>query len=112
MATLGGAEVLGIEDRTGSLTPGKEADIIVLDPRRANFYPVLDPLSQIVFSGEPENVAYVFVAGKLLKDAGMVQYSDVHGLLQATQRAAERIRPWIRTGERAQDDSRKLADGK
>ena len=56
MATLGGAEVLGIADKVGSLTPGKKADIIILDPATVNFAPQVDWVSQIVLNGQPRNV--------------------------------------------------------
>ena len=37
MATLNGAHVAGLEDRTGSLTPGKQADVVVIDARRSTW---------------------------------------------------------------------------
>jgi 5-methylthioadenosine/S-adenosylhomocysteine deaminase len=52
-ATMGGAEVLDMESQIGSPTPGKQADVIVIDPRALNFAPVLRPVAQIVFNGQP-----------------------------------------------------------
>jgi len=72
MATLGGAEVLGLEREIGSLTPGKRADLIVIDPEAANFAPKVDWPSQIVFNGQPRNVETVIVGGRLLKARGKV----------------------------------------
>ncbi|WP_226470319.1 amidohydrolase family protein [Luteimonas panaciterrae] len=72
MATLGGAEVLGLEHEIGSLTPGKRADLIVIDPEAANFAPKVDWPSQIVFNGQPRNVETVIVGGRLLKARGKV----------------------------------------
>src|SRR5215831_15906329 len=70
MATLGGAKLLDMSDRIGSLTPGKKADLIVLDPDAVNFAPRFDAISQIVFNAQPQNVKWVFVDGRALKRNG------------------------------------------
>ena len=72
MATLGGAEVLDMAARIGSLTPGKQADVLILDPGRANFAPRLNWINQLVFNGQPANVDWVFVDGQPLKAGGRV----------------------------------------
>ena len=43
-ATIGGAEVAGISDRTGSLTPGKKADVVIIDGSAVNVAPIIDPV--------------------------------------------------------------------
>src|SRR6478609_8387862 len=48
MATIGGAVVAGIADRTGSLTPGKQADIVIIDGSAVNVAPVIDPVGAVV----------------------------------------------------------------
>jgi hypothetical protein len=70
MATLGGAEALDLADRIGSLTPGKKADLIIVDPSGVNFAPRFDWLSQLVFNTQPSNVTFVFVNGRALKANG------------------------------------------
>jgi 5-methylthioadenosine/S-adenosylhomocysteine deaminase len=92
MATLGGAEVLGLEKNIGSLTPGKNADIIVLDPSGVNFAPKWDWLSQIVFNGQPPNVEYVFVNGRMLKEKGRLLRVSEEDIVAAAELAAERLR--------------------
>jgi 5-methylthioadenosine/S-adenosylhomocysteine deaminase len=72
MATLGGAEALGLADSVGSLTPGKQADVQVIDPQDPNFAPKVDWVSQLVFNGQPANIDWVFVAGVALKQNGKV----------------------------------------
>jgi len=72
LATMGGARVLGREAEIGSLTPGKQADVIVLDTRAVNFAPAWAPVNQIVFNAQPANLAYVFVAGRALLQAGVI----------------------------------------
>lgn len=64
MATLGGAEVLGIDDQTGSITVGKQADIIAIDTRSPAMQPVYSPLSQLVYTEAASAVSHVWIAGK------------------------------------------------
>ena len=63
-ATIEGARVCGLEDRTGSLTPGKQADVVVLRCDHSNTYPVIDPVSTVVHQADTRNVDTVFVAGR------------------------------------------------
>lgn len=64
MATLGGAEVLGIDDQTGSIKVGKQADIIAIDTRSPAMQPVYSPLSQLVYTEAASAVSHVWIAGK------------------------------------------------
>jgi 5-methylthioadenosine/S-adenosylhomocysteine deaminase len=97
MATVNGAYVAGVEDRTGSLTPGKRADIVVIDARALNVAPVIDPVAAVTLSADVSNVETVIVDGvvrkrdgKLLGDAdrarSLVEASRDH-LLDAVAKA-------------------------
>ena len=66
-ATLGGAEVAGIADRTGSLTPGKKADIVIIDGNAVNVAPIIDPVGAVVCAADVSNVKTVLVDGRFLK---------------------------------------------
>jgi len=66
MATLNGARVLGLEEETGSLLPGKAADIIAIDLGQLETQPLYDPVSQIVYAAGREQVTDLWVAGKSL----------------------------------------------
>jgi 5-methylthioadenosine/S-adenosylhomocysteine deaminase len=66
MATINGAKALGISDETGSLAVGKYADIVCVDLSTISQQPVLDPLSQLVYSVERDQVSDVWVAGEHL----------------------------------------------
>ena len=70
MATLDGAYVAGLEDRTGSLTPGKKADVVVIDATALNMAPVIDPVAAVVLSADVSNVATVIVDGVVKKRDG------------------------------------------
>ncbi|WP_406511316.1 amidohydrolase family protein [Streptomyces sp. NBC_00161] len=92
MATLGGAEVLGLADRVGSLTPGKQADLVVIDPAALNFAPRFDWVGQIVFNGRPENIDAVFVDGRALKLGGRLVDVDTERVVREAEAAATRLR--------------------
>jgi len=62
--TLAGARALGLDDRIGSLLPGKCADLVAFDLRRHEFQPVFDPVSQLIHAAGREAVAEVWIAGK------------------------------------------------
>jgi Amidohydrolase family/Sigma-70, region 4 len=50
-ATLGGAKVAGLADRTGSIMPGKKADIVIIDASAVNVAPIIDPVGAVVLRG-------------------------------------------------------------
>ena len=66
MATMGGARVLGMADRIGSLLPGKLADIVVVDFNAPHMTPLYDPLSHLVYSAKGSDVRHVLINGKLV----------------------------------------------
>jgi cytosine/adenosine deaminase-related metal-dependent hydrolase len=63
--TLGGAEVLGIDDQVGSLAVGKFGDLLVIDPAIFNPAPVFDPYATLVFACNVRNIEQVYVGGVL-----------------------------------------------
>lgn len=67
MATLDGAFVAGFEDRTGSLTPGKQADVVVIDARAIGVAPVHDPVAAVTLSADVSNIEHVLVGGTFRK---------------------------------------------
>jgi 5-methylthioadenosine/S-adenosylhomocysteine deaminase len=99
MATINGAHVAGLESRTGSLTPGKQADVVVLDGRAINMTPVIDPVAAVTLSADVSNVETVIIDGvvrkrdgKLLADEArarsLVEASRDHLVAEAARRAA------------------------
>jgi cytosine/adenosine deaminase-related metal-dependent hydrolase len=78
MATLNGAVDLGIADRTGSLTPGKRADLILVRTTDLNMAPLGDPVTAIVRSAQPHNVDTVVVDGRILKQGGNMTTLNVN----------------------------------
>ncbi len=68
LATLRGAQAIGLGERTGSLTPGKAADLTVLDLRDTPFLPWDDPVVACVYGGTPKQVAVTMVDGEIRYD--------------------------------------------
>jgi cytosine/adenosine deaminase-related metal-dependent hydrolase len=60
-----------------------------------NFAPVLRPVAQIVFNGQTQNVQWVFVAGRVLKENGKVTGVNERKLVEAAQAATDHIKPFI-----------------
>jgi 5-methylthioadenosine/S-adenosylhomocysteine deaminase len=71
MATLGSAEVLGVEDRVGSLEVGKFADFLVVDPLRPDMGPLWHPVRNYVLSTTLRNLKRVYIAGELVAEDGV-----------------------------------------
>ena len=67
LATLDGAIDLGIADRTGSITPGKRADLVLVRTSDPNIAPAGDPYEAIVSLGMPANVDTVIIDGRVLR---------------------------------------------
>ena len=85
-ATIRGAEASGLGHKTGSITPGKDADLIIVDVQAPNLLPASDLAASIVGAGHPANVETVMVAGRLAKHDGHLIGVDLDDLrAQATQ---------------------------
>jgi len=65
LATVRAADAIGLGGETGSLTPGKAADLIVLDLAGSAFLPWEDPVTAAVYGGSPDRVALTVVAGEI-----------------------------------------------
>lgn len=70
MATLNGAHTAGLAGRTGSLTPGKKADLVLIDTRPLNIAPVIDPVAAVTLCADVSNVDTVLVDGVVHKRNG------------------------------------------
>ncbi len=66
MATLNGAQALGLQKQIGSLQPGKLADIISINLSALSCQPVYDPVSALIYAASGQQVEHVWVGGKQL----------------------------------------------
>ena len=96
MATLAGAKALNLERMTGSLEPGKRADVVTVDLRRLHTTPVLhgenfNVAAHLVFSSAGADVDHVWVDGRPLVEGGKVLSVDVDEVRHRGQAAAEEL---------------------
>jgi len=86
MATLDAARALGIDDKVGSLEPGKQADIIAVDMSHDHQIPTQYPYSTLVHTANQENVLFTMVDGNVLFEHGEARTIDRE---RASRRADE-----------------------
>ncbi|MBT2969424.1 MAG: N-ethylammeline chlorohydrolase [gamma proteobacterium symbiont of Ctena orbiculata] len=91
MATINGARALGLQQETGSLEPGKSADLVAVDLHRINTLPVYHPISQLVYAAGREQVTHVWVAGRHLVSEGSLTTLDLQQLAARSKDWRERI---------------------
>ena len=89
--TIDGARALNMADKIGSLTPGKQADVILIRREDLNLFPSHDPLETVLFQSHSANVDTVLVAGKPLKRAGKLLYPDLAGKKAALAASGKRL---------------------
>jgi 5-methylthioadenosine/S-adenosylhomocysteine deaminase len=85
MATLEGARVLGLGDVTGSLVPGKWADLCCMDLRSPRSWPVSDVAAAIVYAASSRQVTDTWVAGRRLLADGTLIYLDENAVLERAE---------------------------
>jgi cytosine/adenosine deaminase-related metal-dependent hydrolase len=92
LATLGGARSLGLADVTGSLTPGKRADLILIRTTDLNMAPLGDPATAVVRSAQPQNVDTVVVDGRFMKRGGKIVAFDAGRVIADASETVNRFR--------------------
>ncbi|MFI6375660.1 amidohydrolase family protein [Streptomyces sp. NPDC050546] len=90
-ATVDAAHSCGLDARTGSLTPGKDADIILLRTDDLTVFPVTDPVGTVVSAGHPGLVDTVLVAGRVVKRDGALVDVDLPALRTRLLESRDRI---------------------
>jgi 5-methylthioadenosine/S-adenosylhomocysteine deaminase len=92
MATMGGARALGLDQRIGSLEVGKAADAICVRLDAPEVVPVLDPLSQLIYSAGREHVTDAWVAGEHVLADGTLTQLEEPLVLERVSEWAQRVR--------------------
>lgn len=90
-STQGGANTMGLGDEIGSLTPGKRADLVLVDTRYLGMQPIIDPVVSVVQSTTSANVHTVIANGKIIKQDGKLLAIDKAALAVAAQRGYLKI---------------------
>jgi cytosine/adenosine deaminase-related metal-dependent hydrolase len=91
MMTIAGAAGSGVLDKVGTLTPGKEADIVVLSHRNLNVSPMNNAPGSVVTMMNQAHVRDVFIAGKLMVRDGKLLGWNIERLLRKVEQARERV---------------------
>ncbi len=92
MATIDGAKALGMEDRIGSLAPGKLADVTVIHLNRPHLTPLYDAISHLVYAARGSDVRHVMVNGRLVVRDGRITTVDKDDLMARARSVAASIR--------------------
>ena len=100
-ATVNGAKALGREGDLGTLTPGKIADLVIIDLDQAHLRPIINLVSSLVHYGHPGCVESVMVEGRFLMRDGEVTCMNVRDTLDAAQEAT--VAAWRRLHETSGD---------
>lgn len=91
-ATLGGARDLGLDEQIGSITPGKCADLVLIDIHRLSTMPAPDPAAMVVQSAQPGDIRLVLADGRIRLEDGMIHGLNVPLLAESAERG---WRDWL-----------------
>lgn len=96
IATIEGAKAIGIDDIVGSIEIGKKADLIIFDLNTPTFtplltYPIRNIAHNIVYAARGEEIIYVMINGKIVKEGSKLTFIDEKVALKEVQAAAEEL---------------------
>jgi 5-methylthioadenosine/S-adenosylhomocysteine deaminase len=90
-ATLEGARANGLDHKVGSLTPGKQADLVLLRTDRLNVTPLNDPITAVVAGMDTGNVDTVLIAGRVMKRGGTLLHVDWPAVMRQADDARQHV---------------------
>ena len=93
LATIDGARVWNLQEEIGTLTPGKQADIAVIDMRSPHLDGFGDQIAMMVLGAGPADVETVIVGGDIVKRGGRLAGDHVTKARALMQESRERLRP-------------------
>jgi 5-methylthioadenosine/S-adenosylhomocysteine deaminase len=96
LATLRGAQALGLGDELGSIEPGKHADLVLFDTERPEWQALFNPVNNLVYNADGRSVHTVIVDGRIVVDAYRQTFVDEGCLFARVQEIGERLQ--ARTG--------------
>jgi 5-methylthioadenosine/S-adenosylhomocysteine deaminase len=88
-ATLQGAKAANLDHRTGSLTPGKDADLVILNTNSLNMFPINNPVGAVIEDAHIGNIDSVFVKGRAVKRHGKLVDIDVKALRRRVEASVD-----------------------
>jgi 5-methylthioadenosine/S-adenosylhomocysteine deaminase len=96
MATIVGAQALGVDGEIGSIEPGKKADLVLFDTQRPEWQALFNPINNLVYNADGRSVHTVIVDGKVVVDAYRQTFVDEPRLFAKVQEIGEKLQ--TRTG--------------
>jgi cytosine/adenosine deaminase-related metal-dependent hydrolase len=102
IATINGAKALRLDHRIGSLTPGKDADIVMIRADNLEMAPLNNPVGAVVLAGHPGLVDSVWVAGRAVKREGKLVGVDERRVIEELTRSRDYVlsKAGVKPGER------------
>jgi 5-methylthioadenosine/S-adenosylhomocysteine deaminase len=91
LATIKSAQCIGLDRRIGSLSPGKQADVVLLRETDINMRAAADPIAAIVLHAGVGNVDTVIINGNIVKQDGKLTYRELGRRLTELERSSERL---------------------
>ena len=91
MATIEGARALGLADRIGSLEPGKDADVILIDTRQPHLTPLYHPASHLVYAARGGDVSTSIINGQIVMENRELRTLDRERVMEDVHRLARAI---------------------
>jgi cytosine/adenosine deaminase-related metal-dependent hydrolase len=89
MATIKGAEALGLGDEIGSIEPGKKADLVLFDTKRPEWRTIFNPVNNLVYNADGRSVHTVIIDGKVVVENHEPLFVDQWELIQRVQKLGE-----------------------
>ncbi len=91
LLTLGGARVLGLDDRIGTLEPGKLADVVCFGVDAPHATPVFDPFAHLAYAARASDVRHVVVNGSVTVEDSSIRTLDLAAVQDEVRRVAARV---------------------
>ena len=89
LATITGAQALGMSDEIGSIEPGKKADLVLYDTRRAEWATLFNPVNSLVYNADGRSVYTVIVDGRVVVEDHVPLFVDEQALIAEVQAIGE-----------------------
>ena len=94
--TIRGAQALKLHDRVGSLSVGKQADLVMIDARALNMHPVHDPVSTVIMQTSLANIDTVMIAGEIKKQGGQLRHPKLLEGMHSLKASGDRLMAQLR----------------
>jgi 5-methylthioadenosine/S-adenosylhomocysteine deaminase len=92
MATIDGAKAIGVDKHVGSLEPGKQADVIIVDTDKPHLVPMYNSVSHLIYTAQGSDVRDVMVAGRILVRNKNLLTLDLEDILESVTRLSGYIK--------------------